>query len=535
MKLFSLLPSIEPPLQLKRDEPPHYSVAANRRDQAKKPRFTAKRILAANLALAALALATGYWFHWRLTERAVPFHAYLLQPGEMSDWKALGGTWQMGDNTLYNSSDERGAKLLSGSSDWKNYTFSADIRFSKPYGDIGLIVRSNDEMQGLDAYNGYYVGLRILDGTLIIGRSGYGWFEARPVPIPGGVRTSSWYRLRVTAYGCDIAASVQDLSTRKMAWVAFKERSCLATGRIGLRSVDTGGLWRNVVVAPAGRNDYLELRQHAASVERPLVFDGPPWWTPLHVGLSFAGILGIALLLQLVYFRILQWKTFTIMQERERLAHQIHDTMAQSFAGIGYQIQGIRRSVIRSAHNDSSHIAEQLGEAYQLVRKCHEEASTTITMLSASSPLTRQDLLQSLANTARKICRGQIEIHIQLQGDSTALNLRLADALLHIGQEAIANAASHSDPTELGITLGYHSDRVELVIEDNGKGFDYTPEKEGFGILGMQKRARDICGTLQILSTPGNGTRVRVTASLEQQKFRKRLLAVIKEHFTVTS
>jgi hypothetical protein len=501
----------------------------------KKSRLTTKRILAANLALAALALAIGYWFHWRTTERVVPFHAYLLQPGQMREWKALGGTWQMGDNTLYNSSDERGAKLLSGSSDWKNYTFSADIRSSKPYGDIGLIVRSNDEMQGLDAYNGYYVGLRILDGTMIIGRSGYGWFEARPVHIPGGVRTSSWYRLHVTAYGCDIAASAEDLSTGQKAWVAFKERSCLKTGRIGLRSVDTGGVWRNVVVTPAGRNDYLELRQHATSVEGPMVFAGPPWWTPWHVGATFAGILAFALLIQLVYFRILHWKTFTIMQERERLAHQIHDTMAQSFAGIGYQIQGIRRSVIRSAHTDSPHIAEQLGEAYQLVRRCHEEASTTIAMLSASAPLTRQDLLQALANTARKIGRGQIETRTHLNGDSAALHLRLTDALLHIGQEAIANAASHSDPTELVITLGYQGDSVELIVEDNGKGFVYTPEKEGFGILGMQKRARDISGALQILSTPGHGTQVRITASLEQQKLRRRFLSMIKEHLTAKS
>ncbi len=103
------------------------------------------------------------------------------------------------------------------------------------------------------------------------------------------------------------------------------------------------------------------------------------------------------------------------------------------------------------------------------------------------------------------------------------MNLRLADALLHIGQEAIANAVGHGDPTILKITLSYESDSVELGIEDNGSGFLYTPRSAGFGILGMQKRARDVASTLDIISVPGEGTQVRVRARLQKMSLRNRI------------
>jgi signal transduction histidine kinase len=439
----------------------------------------------------------------------------------MDEWTAVGGTWEIADGVIRNNSAERGAKLLAGSSDWRNYSLNADIRFDGGGADMGVIIRSNDEKEGVDTYNGYFVGLRNLDGTIVIGRSDYGWLEARPLPIPGGVHPSVWYRLRVTAYECNIAASVQNLTTFQTAWIAFEERSCVETGRIGLRSLNPGGTWRNISVTEAGRNDYLELQRHAAVVERPEVPAGPPWWTPWHVGMLFAAALALALLAQLVYFRTQRWKTYTIMQERERLAQEIHDTMAQSFAGIGYQIQGIRSSLVRGDRQDMGYIVDQLSVAYQLVRRCHTEASETIAMLGSSSAGIQHKLLEKLAETAHKIAGSGINTITEVHGTPVPLNLRTADALLHIGEEAIANAMSHSDPTELTLTLSYENGSVELVVEDNGKGFDYRPKTAGFGILGMQKRARDVAGSLEIVSAPESGTQVRVKARLQQKKLRE--------------
>jgi signal transduction histidine kinase len=495
-----------------------------------KPLKSSANKVAVGLVCAALVLTAWLWLRSSQTKNTVPSHTFSLQAGRTDEWKAIGGKWHIVDGAVLNESNVRGAKLLAGSTLWRDYTLSSDVRFDGAAADMGVMIRSNDETEGTDTYNGYFLGLRSLDDTLVIGRANYGeWVEARPIPMPGGVTPGVWYRLRVTAYQCHIAASVQNLATLQTASLAFEEHFCVRSGRIGLRSLNADGMWRNVSITGAGWSDYLELAKHAASVEHPAVVQGPPWWTPWHVGMLFAVVSALTLLAQLVYFRIRQWKTLAITQERERLAHEIHDTMAQSFAGVGYQIQGIRRSVMRSAHQDSRLIADQLNVAYQLVRKCHEEAGRTIAMFSTSLPATPQSLLQALARTARKIAGEQIKVITRLNGNPLPLTLRVTDALLHIGQEAIANAVTHSDPTVLTITLSFEANDVELIVEDNGQGFAYAPERAGFGILGMQKRARDVAGTLQVQSVAGAGTILRVKAGLQEERLGRRIATLLKK------
>lgn len=492
---------------------------------------TPTRLLTLALALAALVFAAWAWLHWQRAQSVVPAHTYQLEAARSSDWTPFGGSWAIADGAVKSNSYERGAKLLAGSSYWSNYTLTTDIWFEGPAADMGVVIRTNEEERGVDAYRGYFVGIRSLDGTLVMGRANYSWIEVRPVTIPGGIHPFNWYRLRVTAYGCNIAASVTDLATQQTAWIAFEEHFCVKSGRFGLRSLNANAQWRNISVQPATWNDYHDLEQHAAFVQHPVIVDGPPWWTVWHVGMLFAGTLALALLIQLSYFRFQNWKSNTITRERERLAHDIHDTMAQGFAGIGYQIQGIRSSMVRGDRLDAHHIADQLSVAYQLVRSCHQEASRTIAVLGSTSPSIQHNLLGALAETARNTAGDKITTTTELNGNPTPLSLRLANVLLHIGQEAIANALGHGDPSVLKITVSFEESSVELVVEDNGRGFEYSPETAGFGILGMQERARAIASTLQIVSAPGQGTQVRVKASLQTFRLRKRILALIKERF----
>jgi len=492
------------------------------------PRATPARLLGCAIAIAGIMLGAWLWLHRRLVEAPVPAHTYQLQPANIGEWTRFGGSWQISDGAIKSNSYERGAKLLAGSKYWSNYTVSTDIWFDGPAADMGVVIRTNDESVGVDSYNGYFVGLRSLDGTLVLGRANYAWLEARPVTMPGGISPFTWYRLRVTAYGCNLAASVTNLSTQQTAWIAYSEHFCIKSGRFGLRTLNANAEWRNIRVEPAVWNSYRELEQHAAYVQHPIIVNGPPWWTPWHVSMLFVGALTVALLMQLAYFRFTSWKTNTINRERERLAQEIHDTMAQGFAGIGYQIQGIRTSIARGEFADSPGIADQLNVAYQLVRSCHEEASRTIALLGLASPQIQHDLLGVLAEIARKAARNKVESVVELQGDPIPLNLRLADALLHIGREAIANALNHGDPTVLKILLKFEDESVELVVEDNGRGFNYSREAEGFGILGMQKRARGIGSVLEIISTPGQGTQVRLKATLQDSRLLNRLGPAIR-------
>ncbi len=492
------------------------------------PHVTSAKLLVTVLVLGTVSLAAWLWFHWRLMDTTVPAHSYVLQSAHISDWTQFGGSWEIADGAVKSNSYERGAKLLAGSRYWSNYTVSSDIWFEGPAADMGVVIRTNDESIGVDSYNGYFVGIRSLDGTLVLGRASYFWREVLPVSMPGGIRPFTWYRLRITAYGCNIAASVTNLATQQAAWIAYEEHFCIKSGRFGLRTLNGNAKWSNIHVEPATWHDYLELEQHARNVQHPLVVNGPPWWTPWHVGMLFFGVLTAAMLIQLGYFQFARWKTETINRERERLAHEIHDTMAQGFAGIGYQIQGLRTGIIRGDLIDRSSIAEQLNIAYQLVRSCHEEASRTIALLGLASPQIQHHLLGILDGMARKAARNKISTIAELHGDPIPLNIRVADALLHIGREAIANALNHGDPTVLKIQLKFERDNVELVVEDNGRGFQYSKEAEGFGILGMQKRARGIGSALRISSTPGQGTQVRVKAAMQDSRLLYRLAPGIK-------
>jgi len=710
-------------------------------------RFRKIAVSATSAALAALlALGVGLWVQTRRAALA-PNRRYAISAGSLKEWKAYGGTWEILDGAIHNNSAERGAKLVTGSSRWTNYTLQADLRFDGNHGDMGVIVRANDEDEGVDAYRGYYAGLRTTDGTLVIGRADYGWMEARPMAMPGGVRDTTWYRLTVTSYQCWIAAQSQNLTTLETTWAVLEEHPCVRSGKIGLRSVATGGRWRNISIAPATFADYQRIREHVAHTIQPefpkreadynrllplirptaplthaparppsppaanihigdllnlphaeqshivlrgvvtltnpalyiqdrtggvlvkspaphglnvgdvvevrgrvqpslysasiysnsirllwngtpvppisvtpaqaasgaydarfieiegrligdemagdgsqkltltdgiqtfrtinahrqdelprkievnsylrvrgicvlgqaytqdltpfvvlvpsgddiQVLAGPPWWNPWHESLLFAGVLIAALLIQIAYFRFHRWKADTITRERERLAHDIHDTMAQGFAGVGYQIQGIHKIVASGDSADRNLVSEQLRLAYQLVRRCHEEASRTIAMLSPASPPLQDNLLNTLAEAARHISGEQIETVTRIEGSPAPLPLRTANALLHIGREAVVNAAAHAMPSRIAITLQYGESYVELTVADNGQGFDYTPDKAGFGILGMQKRTRDIDGSLEIRSAPGRGTAVCVRASLQSRSIFHRLRKALHE------
>jgi len=80
----------------------------------------------------------------------------------------------------------------------------------------------------------------------------------------------------------------------------------------------------------------------------------------------------------------------------------------------------------------------------------------------------------------------------------------------------------------LTIALTFEANDVELIVEDNGQGFAYAPERAGFGILGMQKRARDVGGTLQIQSVTGAGTILHVKAGVQEEKLGRRIATLLK-------
>jgi signal transduction histidine kinase len=233
-------------------------------------RTTAKRNLlfaaAALGAVAVLLLAAG-WLHQRSPLRGLPYRD-TFREGRADEWTAFGGTWELANGTIRNNSDERGAKLLTGSPQWQDYSVEADVMLLGLGGDAGLVIRSSGEEEGVDAYHGYYAGLRSIDDALAVGRADYGWSEIIFPLKPRGVTVlaSQWYHLKLMAVGCTVATSMNRIGDDNLTVASVNDPNCIRAGRAGLRSYSSGGVWRNVLVQRATQQDLAQMlsRQHLA-------------------------------------------------------------------------------------------------------------------------------------------------------------------------------------------------------------------------------------------------------------------------------
>jgi signal transduction histidine kinase len=276
----------------------------------------------------------------------------------------------------------------------------------------------------------------------------------------------------------------------------------------GISVLDVSGTW-GTGGANASTIRYKVLLRSPRDVQ---VIQPASWWTTLHV-IYLAAILGVLVLVffgLLVYGRMEGWRLQAVIKERERMAHEIHDTLAQSFAGIGFQLQAIRRAI----PNEAPGLREQVDLARALVRHSHKEARRSLEPLS---PELRGDidLLSSLESTARTMVEGgSVEVTASSTGVPRPISAKIASSLLRIGQEAIANAVRHSEPSHLNISLAFDIGSVRLAVKDDGCGFVKSGNLLGFGLRGMRKRSAAVSAELEIVSQPGEGTCVEVTAPL---------------------
>jgi signal transduction histidine kinase len=224
------------------------------------------------------------------------------------------------------------------------------------------------------------------------------------------------------------------------------------------------------------------------SAEDVDVVAGPPWWRPST--LIFAILVGLGLIFTLNHLILLakHWRLRAVAEERERLAHEIHDTLAQSFAGIGFQLQAIRNSMPR----DAQILERQVDQAMLMARTSHEEARRSIASLRPES-LGHVGLLPALRECAERMVKsGNVKVETSGEDDGRVVPPQIKDTLFRIGQEAIANSIRHADPDTIRIRLQQQRASLCLSVEDNGHGFIVDSDHAGFGLLGMHKRAESI-------------------------------------------
>ncbi|HUB39300.1 MAG TPA: sensor histidine kinase [Streptosporangiaceae bacterium] len=195
-----------------------------------------------------------------------------------------------------------------------------------------------------------------------------------------------------------------------------------------------------------------------------------------------------------------------VMAERQRLAGEIHDTLAQGFSSILMLIQAAEAQLELSPAT----ARRQLGLAAQTARENLAEARTLVGDL-ASAQLqagTLEDALRRI--TERTSAELGLQARFATDGTSRLLPAATEVVLLRTGQEALANVRKHAAARNVSVRLCYASDRVRLEVTDDGAGFDPAVVNGGYGLRGMRARVAEAGGTIAVRSAPEEGTSVQV-------------------------
>jgi two-component system NarL family sensor kinase len=199
------------------------------------------------------------------------------------------------------------------------------------------------------------------------------------------------------------------------------------------------------------------------------------------------------------------------IDERNRIARDIHDTIAQGLVAIALKLETMDLLLENQAEN--AQIRDLLTSALKLTRQNLEEARRSVMDLRAT-PLENKSLpeaIQALLDGMRA------KTSFEVIGSSPPPPIRIATGLYRIALEAITNIRKHAQAKEVQVQLILMPERIRLVIEDDGKGFDPQAAVEGhFGLIGLKERTKLLNGKIDIVSCEGSGTVIEVSVPLEQ-------------------
>jgi signal transduction histidine kinase len=199
-----------------------------------------------------------------------------------------------------------------------------------------------------------------------------------------------------------------------------------------------------------------------------------------------------------------------VSDERQRMAREIHDTLAQGLTGIITQLQAAEQA--EQTGEDPAQWRRHVRAATRLARESLSEARRSVHALRPE-PLEEARLGEALASVAERwSALHGITVQVTTTGTARPMPPEADVALLRTAQEALANVAKHAQASRVGLTLSYMAHEVALDVRDDGRGFDppgHRPHADGgFGLVAMRQRIERLSGTLQIESEPGAGTAI---------------------------
>jgi PAS domain S-box-containing protein len=289
---------------------------------------------------------------------------------------------------------------------------------------------------------------------------------------------------------------------------------------------------REVILSP---NDDAQLRWIGSAIRARVQGQHEVAAYALRAGDQFVGVLGLtfrakspltsadtqliqtlgqqaALAIQLT--RLAQdARQVAILEERTRLAREIHDTLAQGFTGIIVQLQAAEQMAVSNPAGQQALVAS----AITLAKQSLMEARRSVQALRAPA-LVDADLGGALLRMMQHMtAQAPIAASFAVAGTPVALAAEVEGQLLRIGQEAITNVLRHAQAAALQVELRFDSKQVQLRVVDDGVGF-VASEVAGdhYGLVGMRERAHQLGATLSVQSVLGQGTAVAVSVPIAQ-------------------
>lgn len=203
-----------------------------------------------------------------------------------------------------------------------------------------------------------------------------------------------------------------------------------------------------------------------------------------------------------------------VLQERGRIAREVHDTLAQGFVGICTQLDALAMKL----NGDPAVVRQQLDLARKMARHSLTEARRSVMDLRTPE-LEAEDLPSALLSAAHRWTAGSAaQVEVRIDEVKERLPGEMEQNLLRIAQEAVANALKHAKPKKIMVELERQNQSLRLLVKDDGLGFEpsaaFSSINGHYGILGMRERAERLGGKFDLASGPGAGTRVEVRVPL---------------------
>jgi signal transduction histidine kinase len=195
-------------------------------------------------------------------------------------------------------------------------------------------------------------------------------------------------------------------------------------------------------------------------------------------------------------------------RERNRLARELHDTVAHTLSGLSVQLETIKAYW----DVDPKMARESLERSSKIAHSGLDETRRALKALRVS-PLDDLGLVQALNMMAKdSTSRANIALDLSITPDLPVLSPDIEQCIYRIAQEAITNSVNHSQGKQLTVKLEYQEEHVKLLVQDDGIGFDSekSSDPNHFGLTGMRERAQLIGGELNIVSKPGAGTQIQL-------------------------